>query len=218
MSEVWPWIVLVGLGAYHGINPARGWLFAVALGLQEKSRRAVLSAIPPIALGHALSIAVVVGLLWLAQASLPERALRYGAAGILFGFGLFRLLRSRHPKWVGMRVSFTDLTLWSFLMSSAHGAGLMLIPILLGRPASDHSSHAGHAGHDSSESILSLSGPLEWLAAVVVHSAAHFLVATLIAVVVYEKLGLALLSRVWFNLDLIWMIALMLSGLLILLI
>jgi hypothetical protein len=218
MSEVWPWVVLLGLGAYHGINPAMGWLFAVALGLQEKSRRAVLAAIPPIALGHALSIAAVVGLLWLAQASLPERALRYGAAGILFSFGLFRLLRSRHPKWVGMRVGFGDLTLWSFVMSSAHGAGLMLIPILLGRPAGDHSSHAGHAGHDSTSNITSLAGPLEWLAAVVVHSAAHFLVATLIAVVVYEKLGLALLSRVWFNLDLLWMIALMVSGLLILLI
>lgn len=221
MSELWPWLALLGLGAYHGINPAMGWLFAVALGLQEKSRRAVLAAIPPIALGHALSIAVVVGLLWLAQASLPEKALRYGASVILFGFGLLRLLRSRHPKWVGMRVGFRDLTLWSFLMASAHGAGLMLIPIMLGRPQTDHAAHAGHeshAGYISSNQITALAGPLEWLVAVVVHSAGHLIVAALIALVVYEKLGLGLLRRAWFNLDLLWMIALMVSGVLILLI
>lgn len=215
MSELWPWLALFGLGAYHGINPAMGWLFAVALGLQEKSRRAVLSAIPPIALGHALSIAVVVGIVWLAQASLPEKALRYAAAAILFGFGLFRLVRSRHPRWVGMRVGFRDLTLWSFLMTSAHGAGLMLIPILLGWPR-EHAEHS-HAGIISSNQMTALSGPLQWLVAIVVHSAGHLSVAVLIALVVYEKLGLALLRRAWFNLDLLWMIALMISGVLILL-
>jgi hypothetical protein len=69
LNDVWPWLALFGLGAYHGINPAMGWLFAVALGLQDKSRWAVLAAIPPIALGHALSIGEVLGLLWLAQAN-----------------------------------------------------------------------------------------------------------------------------------------------------
>ena len=215
MSELWPWLALFGLGAYHGINPAMGWLFAVALGLQEKSRRAVLAAIPPIALGHALSIAVVIGVLWLAQASLPEKALRYSAAAILFGFGLYRLVRSRHPKWVGMRVGFRDLTLWSFLMASAHGAGLMLVPIMLGWPHGEHAEHSAHTSHTGS--IPPFSGPLQWLVAVVVHSAGHLLVSVAIALVVYEKLGLALLRRAWFNLDLIWMIALMLSGVLILL-
>jgi hypothetical protein len=215
MSELWPWLALFGLGAYHGINPAMGWLFAVALGLQEKSRRAVLAAIPPIALGHALSIAVVIGVLWLAQASLPEKGLRYSAAAILFGFGLYRLVRSRHPKWVGMRVGFRDLTLWSFLMASAHGAGLMLVPIMLGRTQGDHAEHSMHASHTGS--IATFSGPLQWLVAVVVHSTGHLLVSVVIALVVYEKLGLALLRRAWFNLDLIWMIALMLSGVLILL-
>ena len=125
MSRVWPWLILFGLGAYHGINPAMGWLFAVSLGLQNRSRRAVLMAIPPIAVGHAISIVLVVGLLWLAQASLPLTWVRYGAAAILFAFGLSRFIRSRHPKWVGMRVGFRDLTLWSFLMASAHGAGLI---------------------------------------------------------------------------------------------
>lgn len=216
MSELWPWLTLFGLGAYHGINPGMGWLFAVALGLQEKSRRAVLKALPPIALGHALSIGVIVGLLWLAQASLPQKALRYGAAAILLGFGLYRFFRFRHPGWVGMRVGFRDLTLWSFLMASAHGAGLMLVPILLGWPQANHADHQGHMSHESN--LQSFNNPLLWLAAVLVHSAGHLFVALLIALVVYEKLGLALLRRAWFNLDLLWMIALMLSGLLILII
>ena len=218
MSALWPWAILFGLGAYHGINPAMGWLFAVALGMQEKSRRAVLAAIPPIALGHALSIGAVVGALWLAQTSVPEKPLRYGAAAILFGFGLYRLVRSRHPKWVGMRVGFRDLTLWSFLMASAHGAGLMLVPVLLGWSDERHAMPEEHASHAGQMQTAALAGPLQALLAVVVHTAGYLLVAVLIALVVYEKLGLALLQRAWFNLDLLWTIALMLSGVLILLI
>jgi len=220
MSEIWPWLTLFGLGAFHGINPGMGWLFAVALGLQEKSRRAVLAALPPIAIGHALSIAAVVGVFWLARASVPDRALRYGAAAILFGFGLYRLVRSQHPAWVGMRVNFRDLTVWSFLMASAHGAGLMLVPILLhwshGMAGMDHAEHAGHAGHMPAQ--VAAGGPLLWMAAVLVHTLGHLLVATGIALLVYEKLGLALLQRAWFNLDLLWVIALMLSGLILLIV
>jgi hypothetical protein len=219
MSGLGSWLTLFGLGAFHGINPGMGWLFAVALGLQEKSRRAVLAALPPIALGHALSIGAVAGVLWLAQASLPERALRYGAAAVLFGFGLYRLVRSRHPAWVGMRVGFLDLTAWSFLMASAHGAGLMLVPVLLHWSEGDASrhgmpmgsmSHAAHLGHMSQ--VADGGSPLRWLAAVGVHTLGHLLVAAFIALLVYEKLGLALLQRAWFNLDLLWVIALMLSG------
>ena len=215
MSRVWPWLILFGLGAYHGINPAMGWLFAVSLGLQNRSRRAVLMAIPPIAIGHAISIVLVVGLLWLAQASLPLTWVRYGAAAILFAFGLSRFIRSRHPKWVGMRVGFRDLTLWSFLMASAHGAGLMLMPVLLG---SDHSSHASHNAHLDPQQMPSANDPSQWLAAVVVHTVGYLLVSLLIALLVYEKLGLSLLRRAWFNVDVIWMIALMISGLALLII
>ena len=221
MSELWPWLTLFGLGAYHGINPGMGWLFAVALGMQEKRRRAVLKALPPIALGHTLAIAVVVAVLWLAQASLPERALRYGAAALLFGFGLYRLLRSRHPNWVGMRVGFRDLTLWSFLMASAHGAGLMLVPILLGLNHAEHAEAAGHTGHALDATHLQMATAItawRWLAAVAVHSSGHLLVAVLIALLVYEKLGLGLLRSAWFNLDLLWVIALMASGVIILLV
>lgn len=227
MSDLWPWLALFALGAYHGINPGMGWLFAVALGLQERSRRAVLAALPPIALGHALSIGVVVGLLWLGRASLPDKVLRVGTAALLFGFGLYRFVRSRHPTWVGMRVGFRDLTLWSFVMASAHGAGLMLLPILLGGfPAgpTEHTTHPGHsgflghAGHFSSPPVAAFAGRLRWLAAVGVHSMGHLLVAALVAILVYEKLGLALLRRAWFNLDLLWVLALMIGGVLILLV
>lgn len=200
-----------------------GWLFAVALGMQEGERRAVLTAIPPIALGHAISIAAVIGLLWLAQASLPEAALRYGTAGILFGVGIYRLIRARHPRWVGMRVNFRDLMLWSFLMASAHGAGLMLIPILIGWSYEDlgnpgvHAAHM-HGRHLSAEDMEIFAEPLTWVAAVGVHTMGHLAVATLVALLVYEKLGLALLRRAWFNLDLLWVITLMISGGVILLV
>jgi len=214
MSGLWPWLTLAGLGAFHGINPGMGWLFAVALGMQEKSRRAVLAALPPIGLGHMLSIGLVTGILWLAEASIPQTALRYAAAAILIGFGLYRLVRSRHPAWVGMRVGFRDLTLWSFLMASAHGAGLMLVPVLLGWQS--QGMHAAHMEHMAHAQQAMAPGPLRWLGAVVVHSAAHLLVASLIALLVYEKLGLALLQRAWFNLDLLWVIALVVSGVLIL--
>jgi hypothetical protein len=223
MNQLWPWLTLFGLGAYHGINPAMGWLFAVALGLQEKSRRAVLRAVPPIALGHALSIGIVVALLWLARASFPERPLRYGAAAILFGFALYRLLRFRHPNWVGMRVGFRDLTLWSFLMASAHGAGLMLVPVLLAWPHANGADlsmremHGSHTSHPAMAHMPAAAGSLQGLAAVGMHTLGYLSVATLIALLVYEKLGVAILRRAWFNLDLIWIIALMVSAALILL-
>ena len=229
MNNVWPWLALLGLGAYHGINPGMGWLFAVALGMQEKHERAVLAAIPPIALGHALSIGLVVAVFWLAQASIPQQPLRYGAAATLFVFGAYRLVRSRHPRWVGMRVGFRDLTTWSFLMATAHGAGLMVVPILMGWTARNHSGYLtsveamDHAGHmqamaHTADPATSLSGAFSFLAAVVVHSGGYLLVATLIALVVFKKFGLALLQRAWFNLDLLWVIALMVSGVFILLV
>src|SRR6266498_1630350 len=147
MSGLWPWLALFGLGAYHGINPGMGWLFAVALGMQEKKRRAVLLALPPIALGHALSIAIIVLLVALAKMTFNLSVLRVATAMLLFGFGLFRLVRFRHPKWVGMRVGFGDLTLWSFLMASAHGAGLMLVPILIHSRHGESSAPAAPAHH-----------------------------------------------------------------------
>jgi hypothetical protein len=212
----WPWLALLALGAYHGLNPGMGWLFAVALGLQEKSGRAVLRALPPIALGHFVSIGLVVMALELAQSSLPHRALSLLTAAILVAFGLFRLIRSRHPRWVGMRVGFRDLTLWSFLMASAHGAGLMLAPILLGWPQEGHM-------HMMASVLPSLPAAfqacaVQWWLPVVIHTLGYLATTGLVALVVYRKLGVAILRRAWFNLDLVWAIALVATGTLTLLI
>ena len=221
MSGLWPWLALFGLGAYHGINPGMGWLFAVALGMQEKKRSAVLLALPPIALGHALSIGVVVLLVALAQVTFKPLALRIAAASVLFGFGLYRLVRYRHAKWVGMRVGFGDLTLWSFIMASAHGAGLMLVPILLYSRHAESSAPAAYSHHAEHFDQIARGGaafstPAECVGAVGIHTLGHLLVAGVVAVLIYEKLGLGLLNKAWFNMDLMWLLALMASGVLVL--
>ncbi len=126
------WNAMVLLGAYHGINPGMGWLFAVALGLQQGSARGVWRALPPIALGHALSVGVVLLAAGLAQMVVPMDVLKLVIAAILLGFGGYRLWRHRHPRFGGMQVGFRDLTVWSFLMASAHGAGFMVLPFVMG--------------------------------------------------------------------------------------
>jgi len=215
VSELWPWLAVFGLGIFHGINPAMGWLFAVALGLQEQKRAAVLRALPPMVLGHALSIGIIIAAVLLARVSMPARALKVAAAVILFAFGLYRLIRSRHPNWVGMRVGFGDLTLWSFVMASAHGAGLMLVPFFLPSPgageAHHHEAHQMHAW-----AFANFSAPSLLIAAVVIHTFGYLITTALIAIVVYEKLGVAILRRAWFNIDLVWMFALMITGVFIL--
>ena len=214
MSDLWPWLAVFGLGIFHGINPAMGWLFAVALGLQEQKRAAVLRALPPMVLGHALSIAIIIAAVLLARVSLPHRALKIAAAVILFAFGFYRVLRSRHPNWVGMRVGFGDLTLWSFVMASAHGAGLMLVPFFLGSPAAPE---AHHHGSQHGTAFANFSAPSLLAASVAVHTLGYLLMTALVAILVYEKLGVAILRRAWFNIDLVWMLALMITGAFILL-
>lgn len=198
MSEALPWLGLLGLGAFHGLNPAMGWLFAVALGLQDRRRGSVLRALSPIALGHALSIVVVLVVVAAAGALLPLQALRYAGGGALVLFGLYKLVSQKHPRWVGMRVGFRDLTAWSFLMASAHGAGLMLVPLLLEVDAAGgHSAHVAHAG-------TGMGGPVPEFLAVGAHTLAMFAVMAIVAIIVYERIGLAILRRAWLNTDLIW--------------
>jgi hypothetical protein len=216
LSHWWPWLSLAALGAFHGLNPAMGWLFAVALGLQERRLRAVLIALGPIALGHALAIglaAVVVGMVGLV---IPQRALLALGGAALLGFAAYKVAtRFRHPRWVGMRVGPRELVLWSFLMASAHGAGLMLVPVLAGLRgegvsiASAHAEHLGHIGHQLPDGNASV---LPALAAVGLHSCAMLAVAGVLAVVVYQKLGVEVLRRAWVNLDLIWVGALVVVG------
>jgi hypothetical protein len=216
MAEYLPWASLAALGAYHGLNPGMGWLFAVALGLQERSRRAVYRAFAPIALGHALSVAAVVAVIGLAQNVMSADTLRVAGAAALVGFGVYKLMRATHPRWVGMRVGFRDLTAWSFLMATAHGAGLMLMPILLALApggavaAAGHAGHGAHAGHVGH--ALRALAPAGAAGAVGLHTAVMFGVMALIAVVVYEKLGVAILRKAWLNLDRIWAVALVAVG------
>jgi hypothetical protein len=202
----WVWPTLFLLGAYHGINPAMGWLFAVARGMQEKSRRAVGWSLAPIALGHGLAIALVIFLAALVGTFLPVQQIKILVAVLLFGLGVWRLVRSRHPRWGGMQVGFRDLTIWSFLMASAHGAGFMVLPVMLavpdsGQPAARHAMHPGPTG-----------GLLANLTATLVHTLGYLVITGLVAVLVYEKLGLALLRRAWVNLDLVWAAALIATG------
>jgi hypothetical protein len=209
-TALWPWTALLVLGAFHGINPGMGWLFAVALGLQEQRRATVFRALVPIAIGHALSITTVLLVFGILQVVIPEKLLNHLSAAVLGAFGLYRLMRSRHPRWVGMRVNFKDLVLWSFLMASAHGAGLMLVPVLLRWPAQTY-NHA-RLLQALFPDVIGNSLVLV-LSAVGVHTLSMLVVTAAVAGLVYEKLGLAILRQAWFNLDLIWAIALIITGL-----
>jgi hypothetical protein len=201
------WLALAELGAYHGLNPAMGWLFAVSLGLQNGERRAVVRALGPIALGHEAAVVVVAGAVLLLGTAIDPGALRVGAAGVLIAFGVWRFARPRwHPRWTTMRVSGRELTLWSFLMSSAHGAGLMVAPFLLGGSAAAASDHG---------SALAATAPLSTTAVGVgLHVLAMVAVAGLVAVVVYEKVGLQILRRAWVNTDHLWAGAFVVAGVL----
>ena len=200
------WLMLL-LGAYHGLNPGMGWLFAVALGMQEQKGRAVARALVPIALGHALSIGIVVVTAAFLGMALPPGVIRYCVAALLFGLGMFSLIRHYHPRWVRMRVGFRDLTLWSFLMATAHGAGFMLLPVLLGSRTVEAADHM--AGHHHTSAAAS---PLAALLATGVHTIAYLAVTGLIAWVVYSKFGLAILRKAWLNLDVVWATALVVTS------
>lgn len=213
---LWPWAALFLLGAYHGVNPGMGWLFAVALGLQKKSAAAVWQSLVPIAAGHLLAIGLVVAAAMLAGAVLPLRYVKIAAACVLFAFGLRQLIGKSHPRWGGMQIGFSDLCIWSFLMASAHGAGFMLLPILLKVAAlhaaadlGDSAHHLHHLGFVGS-GFVGAGSAGEWAApaALLIHTLGYLLVTGLIAFVVYEKLGLEVLRRAWVNLDLIWAVAL----------
>jgi hypothetical protein len=215
--ENWPWLALILLGTFHGLNPAMGWLFAVGLGLQEGRREAVLKAFWPIALGHAAAVTLAAAAVLAAQVVVPLAVLKYVGAGALILFGLYKLIRRKHPRWVGMRVGFGDLTAWSFIMASAHGAGLMLVPVLLELSGTmQETKHGTHEEHEhwghGVHLFLTDPAALADLAAVAVHTVAMFAVMAAVALVVYDRLGLMILKRTWFNVDLIWAGALVVAG------
>jgi hypothetical protein len=201
------WLMLL-LGAYHGLNPGMGWLFAVGLGMQEQKGSAVARALIPIALGHALAIAIVVLTVAFLGMALPLVAIRYSVAALLVGLGIYCLVGHHHPRWVRMQVGFRDLTVWSFLMASAHGAGLMVLPVLLA--GSTVEAQGQMTGHNH---LSPAASPLAGTLATGIHTFGYLGVTGLLAWVVYRKLGLALLRKTWFNFNLVWGIALVATGL-----
>jgi hypothetical protein len=205
--------ILFLLGAYHGLNPAMGWLFAVARGLQGKTGKAVVSSLMPLGLGHLASIAAVIGAVQVARFTLPLGLVRVIAAIVLIGFGLYRLLRRRHPRWVGMQVGPRDLTLWSFLMASAHGAGLMLLPFVLTYPGNAMPNTGMHHMMVAS-AMAAPNWAIQWWVVMGLHTLGYLLATALLALLVYYKLGVAVLRRAWFNLDLLWVGALLAAGVL----
>jgi hypothetical protein len=204
--------MLAALGAFHGVNPGMGWLFAVALGMQERRRGAVVAALVPLGLGHALAVAAAIAVAAVVGAVLPAGALRWVVAAALLAFGAQRVVRHVHPRWASMRVGFAGLTLWSFLMATAHGAGLMVVPLFLGMTQPAGGAPACHMG--------AVVGPTWWatLLATGLHAAGYLAVTGLLAVLVFEKLGVGLLRKAWLNVDLVWTGALVATGVLTLLI
>src|SRR5690606_10182369 len=239
------WGMLLMLGIFHGINPGMGWLFAVGLGLQEQQRSAVWRALLPLALGHALAVGAAVVVVLIVGVTIPTSILKWAAAAMLLLFGCYRLVRHRHPRFGGMQMRRRDLSIWSFLMATAHGAGLMVLPFVFG--AVDQAAHhdgghlhdhgvpvthsqlvdaAGHASHTvhaaNTAHAAHPAGLLEQLPAepvigllvTLVHTIGYLAVMGLIAVVVYEKLGLRILRTAWVNLDLIWAAVLIVTAIL----
>lgn len=203
MTDLWPWLTLAGLGMFHGLNPAMGWLFAVALGQHRRSRRVVLTALLPIALGHAAATALVAAVVMTLGLMVDQRLIRALGGALLLAWALYHALYGhRHRVRFGLQVGYLGLAAWSFLMASAHGAGLMLVPALL--PLCLAATPARELVSEGSLAVA--------LAAIGVHTLAMLLVTGVVAVTVYEWLGLAFLRRGWINLDAIWIAALVVAG------
>jgi hypothetical protein len=196
--------LLAGLGAFHGVNPAMGWLFAVARGMQERSRTVLLRSLPPIALGHLASVAIIAAVVSATESVVAANVVGIVGGLALVGFGLWRLLSQRHFRWAGMRLSEGQLVGWSFLMSSAHGAGLMLLPVLTAGAAAGHMAHMAHMTPGAPATQGTPAAALEGLAAAGVHTLAMFAVMAACAVLVYEFVGVNVLRRAWFNVDKLW--------------
>jgi len=206
MSHWAAWLTLAGLGAYHGANPAMGWLFAVSNGLQQGDRRAVTRSFLPIAIGHEMSVVVVAALVLGLGVIADPGVLHVAAAATLIAFGIFRFARPRwHPRWTTMNPGRRELGMWSFLMSSAHGAGLMVAPVLLGGATASASD-----GHDLAMAGTAPVGAV--MVGVLLHVLAMVTVMAIVALLVYAKLGVEVLRRTWVNTDALWAGAFIFAG------
>jgi hypothetical protein len=209
------WGAVALLGALHGVNPAMGWLFAVSLGLQSRRSRAVWSALAPLALGHALAVAAALATGAILGVVLPLTWIKWIAAAALLTVGILHLRSHSHPRWGvgGMCVGPRQLTTWSFLVSSAHGAGLMVLPFVMRQsPGADaHTDHVtGHGAHLAGVAVSA--GHDVALLATLLHTAGYLAVAGTIAWVAYRWLGLRFLRYAWINMNVIWAAALILTA------
>lgn len=206
MDAVWPWLMLAGLGAFHGLNPAMGWLFAVALGVHRGSGVAVAGAVPAIAIGHGASVAAVAAVLLGAGLMVDAGRLQVVTGVVLLGWAVVHVLYGhRRRVRIGMTTGLAGLVAWSFLMATAHGAGLMVLPALMplcvtGGPL---------AGIDAGGSAATA------LAAVGVHTVAMLAATAAAAFAVYRFVGLGILRSGWVNVDLVWTLVLAGTGLLL---
>ncbi|CAN7693872.1 hypothetical protein LJR290_005655 [Variovorax sp. LjRoot290] len=171
MASLWPWLAVAGVGALHGLNPATGWMWAAAWGLRSRDRAQALRALMPIAVGHAVSVAIVACAF--AQGMSMDRTLVQGLAGaLLVGAAAYRWLRGAGQRTpISKQAGHAGIALWSFLMTTAHGAGLMLVPALVPLCLSDNPARE-----------ITASGSLVLaLAAVGVHTAAMLVTTGVIA-------------------------------------
>jgi hypothetical protein len=205
-ANIWPWIALAGIGLFHGVNPAMGWLFAVALGLHRNSQRVVLWSLVPIAIGHAAAVATVLAAVLLLGLVVDRVILARTAAIVLIGWAAWHALYGHRQRVrIGMQTGAAGLLLWSFLMASAHGAGLMLIPVLM--PICAFSSDPGAVTGNATTMALAALG---------LHTAVMLGAIAVISLAVYNWIGVAFLRRGWINLDFVWIAALMTCGVILL--
>jgi hypothetical protein len=201
----WAWLAILAMGAYHGLNPGMGWLFAVSNGLQLRRGNAVLAALPPIALGHLVAMGVALLPFALVAAYVDRLAIIRVLAGVaLLAFGAYKLWSQRHPRFL-VRIGPSHLVLWSFLLATAHGAGLMLVPVVLGLCTAAGGEHQAFAEVAASSVGLSL-------LAAGAHTAAMVATGGALAWIVYRYVGVGILRRAWFNLDLLWAVLLIVAG------
>jgi hypothetical protein len=203
------WLAVVASGMYHGVNPGMGWPLAVSAALMEGGRRPFFVALGALAVGHFLAMTAIL-IPFAAMASLLEwqRAIRIGAGVIVMAMGGWLLVNRRHPRFLA-RIPPSRVALWSFLAATAHGAGLMLVPIFLG--LAPHGAQGEAAGQHGADMAMSGSGALSLVVAGV-HTAAMIIAGGIVAYLVYRWLGLKFLSKSWFNLDIVWASTLILVG------
>lgn len=203
MQDLLPWLAVAGLGLYHGLNPAMGWLFAGGMGVEHKSREAVLFSLFPIAIGHALSITLVAGLVIMAGFFIDETALRLLSGSALIAWGVYCLFSGKsHLMPASLTAGFAGLGLWSFLMASAHGAGLMLVPALM--PLCLSSGPAAALGATGSFAVAG--------GAVLVHMGAMLAATGALALLFYRGAQSGFLKDRARLLDFLWIGALLAAG------